>query len=99
MKHIFLALALCLGVGCSTVTIEPKGLLIDDGQPTYQKSLPFFLAGVIGERTVDAKQICEGRGVRQIQTQNTFLDSFLGIVTITIYSPRTVKIWCVEKGA
>ena len=99
MKKIISALAIVGLVGCSTVTINPKGIIKNDTNPTYQESLPFFLAGIIGEREVNAKEICGKRAVKQMQTQATFLDSFLAIITLTIYTPRSVKIWCEEGNS
>jgi hypothetical protein len=99
MKKLMLASLLLIFAGCSTVTMNPKGIAKLETEPTYQKSLPFFLSGVIGEKTVDVKETCGSKPVQQIQTQATFLDSFLNIVTLTIYSPRTVKIWCAKEGA
>jgi hypothetical protein len=99
MKSLLLAGILVFVGGCSTVTILPKGHVELATEPTYEKSLPFFIAGVVGERDVDAKTICAGKPVRQIRTESTFLDSFFGIITIAIYAPHTVKIWCDEKGS
>jgi hypothetical protein len=96
MKNLLFTITLLLLAGCSTVTINPKGTTKLETEPTYEKSLPFFLVGIIGEKEVDVKAICGGRAVKQIQTQNTFLDSFLEIVTLTIYSPRSIKVWCDE---
>ena len=96
MKKLIVAIAVCAFSGCSTVTLTPKGQIKFDTNPTYEERLPFFLGGVVGEIDVDAKKICGSRNIKQVQTQNTFVDSLLSIVTISIYSPRTVKIWCDE---
>lgn len=96
MKKIILATALILCAGCSTVTLNPKNHMKLTTEPTYEESLPFFLGGIVGEKDVNVKEICGKRAVKQIQTQNTFVDSLLGIVTIIIYTPRTIKVWCEE---
>jgi hypothetical protein len=98
VKSLFFGLLLLLLCGCQTVTIVPKGEFKTSAAPTFEKRLPFYLAGIVGEREVDAKEVCGSRGIRQIQTQHTFMDGFLNVVTLTIYSPRTVKIWCIEGG-
>lgn len=79
---------------CSTVTITEKGIAKLDSHPTYEDSRPFYLWGLVGEERVDVKTICQGRSAKQVQAQDTFLDSFLGIITIGIYRPRTAKVWC-----
>lgn len=99
LKRVIIALTLILTSGCSTVTISPKGVTKYSTEPTYEDSKKFYLLGLVGENDVDVKDICGNRPVRQIQTQDTFLDSFLTIITLTIYSPRTVKVWCGKVGA
>jgi hypothetical protein len=99
MRKLLLGSLLLLLTACSTVTLTPKGQAKYETSPTYQERLPFFLAGIIGEKEIDVKEMCGKRSIRQIQTQNTFMDSFLSIVTLSIYSPRTVRVWCDEGGA
>ena len=85
-------------LGCSTVTISPKGESLYVSDPTFQRSYPHYVFGLIGENAVNIEEVCEGRGATQLQTQFTFVDSLLGLVTLGIYSPRTAKVWCVEKS-
>lgn len=89
--------ALLILSACSTVTIRNRGVTKLASEPTYESSEPFFLWGLVGEKHIDINQICEKTPVRQIQAQYTVLDSVLGVITLGIYMPRTVKIWC-EKG-
>ncbi len=84
--------------GCSTVTISPQGKPKVGREADYEDSKAFFLFGLVGKQQVDITKPCNGQEPQQIQTQSTFLDSFLGIITIGIYSPKTVKVWC-GKGA
>jgi hypothetical protein len=80
--------------GCSTVTIRPQGGEKLRTAPTYSDSKAFFLFGKIGTHHIDVKEICGERKVAQMQTQGTFLDGFLGFITLGIYAPRTAKVWC-----
>jgi hypothetical protein len=89
---------LLAAAGCSTVTIARKGTGRLSSDPTYESSKPFFLGGLIGESHIDVNEICGKRGAQQMQTQHTFLDSFLTIITIDIYAPRTAKVWCAKEG-
>lgn len=84
--------------GCSTVTVTPSGKAKTSISPTYEESKSFYLFGLIGEQEVDVTKYCQGQEPQQMQTQSTFLDSFLGIITIGIYSPRTLKVWCGKKS-
>ena len=85
-------------VSCQTVTIKPDG-----GErrystiPTYEKSQSFFLGGLIGEGTVNVSNVCRGLKVMQMQTQATFLNQLVGVLTVGIFTPRTVKVWCSRR--
>lgn len=98
MKHSFKS-ALLLGVsllavGCSTVTIRDQGNQKLVAEPSYESSKPFFLGGLVGEAHVDVDQICGSNVPKQLQAQHTFVDSLLTGLTLGIYAPRTVKVWC-----
>jgi len=96
LKIIIIALTLILG-GCSTVTIQPKPTEKLTTKPTYQSSRPFFLFGLIGESTVDVKEVCGDSRVLQMQSQRTPLDAVLLVATGAIFTPHTIKIWCEDK--
>lgn len=90
-----LALAM---TGCATVTITPNGQSKLTSRPSYEAKQAFFVVGLIGERHVDVQAVCLGRGVRQMQTVDTFSDRLLGFVTLGIYTPRTARVWCEAEG-
>lgn len=79
---------------CSTVTINPENTAKLAVEPTYQDSKPFYLWGLIGEHRVDTATICNGEEPKQMQSQQTFTDGLLGVVTLGIYLPHTAKVWC-----
>ena len=88
-----LAVVSLLGA-CSTVTIQPEPITKQISEPSYEDSKPFFLWGLVGEERVDVRKICEDKEVIQMQSQQTFEDGFLGLITLGIFSPHTVKVWC-----
>lgn len=89
------ALALIgLLTACSTVTIHPQQSAKLASKPTYKDSKSFFLWGLVGEHRVDTAAICGGAEPKQMQSQQTFTDGLLGVVTLGIYVPHTVKVWC-----
>ena len=97
MKQIcVLLLILCLlfVASCSRVTVRPEGIYKTSAQPTYEESKPFFVFKLVGEHHVNVKEICGERDVQQIETVDTFVDRILSMVTIGIYTPRTVRVWC-----
>lgn len=88
----FLFLASCVTHQVTIIPPSHKG--VSQYEPQYVKSHSFFLFGLIGEEYVNVKNICQGSKVRQMRSQFTFLDHFIGIITLGIYYPQTVKVWC-----
>jgi len=94
-KRLMLVAGLVVLLGaCSTVTIHPKSSAKLIAQPTLQESKPFFLWGLVGEQRVNVAQVCGDSSVKQMQSQQTFADGLLAVLTFGIYSPHTVKVWC-----
>jgi hypothetical protein len=85
--------------GCAKVTIRPEGGEKTTAKPDYEKSKPYFFWGLVKEYTIDVQEICENKGVDQIQSQHTFVDGLLGGITLGIYSPKTARVWCKEGAA
>jgi len=87
-------------ISCQTVTISPPGNTVKySNLPDYTELQHFFLFGLIGEAHIDITSICGGRAVKQMQSQETFINGLLKIITIGIYTPRTASVWCGEKVA
>lgn len=81
-------------VACSTVTIIPSKKPAIFSAPQYSKTQDFYFWGLKGEKYINTKRICGRRRVRQMQTQHTFVNSLLTLVTLGIYAPKTAKVWC-----
>jgi hypothetical protein len=96
LRSLILLLMVACITACSSVTIRPDGGNRDSAAPSYLDSKPFYLVGLIGDHKVDVNEVCEGADVSQMQTVMTSSDYLLGIATLFIYSPRTVKVWCEE---
>ena len=91
-------IAAFLLAGCATVTIRPDGGAKTSGKPDYQKSKNYFFWGLAGEHTIAVASVCDNKGVEQVQSQYTFMNGFLGVITLGIYAPKTAKVWCVVEG-
>jgi len=88
----FVLVFLAFSYGCSTVTIIPDGNAQLYGDPTYEdRKLYIFGAG---EHHIFVNEICIGRKVLQMQAVFTFTDRLFAIITLGIYTPRSVLIWC-----
>ncbi|MFW2404951.1 MAG: Bor family protein [Gammaproteobacteria bacterium] len=86
--------AVALLAGCSTVTIKPRTDVAVSDVPSYEQTRDFFLWGLVGEERVNVSEVCEGKPAAQMQSQQTFVNGFLGLITLGIYSPHSVKVWC-----
>jgi len=82
---------------CSTVTIKPEGQSKFVNKPTYLDSKPFYLWGLAGEHRIDVLKICNKKEPLQMQSQQTFSDGLLTLVTLGIYAPHTAKVWCPKE--
>ena len=85
--------AILLLAGCYSVTVRPDGGFKVATKPTFEQRQDFYLWGLVGERHVNVKDVCNGNPV-QFQSQRTFVDGLLGLVTLGIYAPETARIWC-----
>ena len=64
-------------------------------KPSFEDRQDFFIAGIGQDETVDAAKICNGsQNVIKVESELTFLDGFLGVLTYGIYTPRTARVYC-----
>ena len=101
MRHsLFCAALLALGVatstGCYHATIvsgaTPSTEVID------QKWAHSFLWGIVPPATVEAAAKCPN-GLAKVETQHSFLNGLVAILTFGIYTPVRITVTCAAKGA
>lgn len=85
--------AILLG-GCAAVTITESGQSDFRYRPHYEQSRHFFLWGLIGEHTINTREICRDTPVAQMQTKFKVLDVLYATLTAGLYLPRTAMVWC-----
>ncbi|MDP4299613.1 Bor family protein [Leptothrix discophora] len=91
--HLITIIAASLLAGCATQSFVISGNT-DEG-PTEQTSQAFFVSGIGQSRMLDAAAICGGPAkVLKVETQETFLNGLLGVITMGIYTPRNAKVYC-----
>ena len=94
----FIVLSSFVVISCQTVTIRPDGGKTRySGFQSYDASQNFFFWGLVGEAHINVASICGEREVKQMQTQATFINQLLYVITLGIYSPRTARVWCGER--
>lgn len=52
-----------------------------------------WLWGIVPATPIDTRQSCPS-GVATVETQQTFMNGFVGVLTLGIYSPQSVRITC-----
>ncbi|EAR08196.1 Bor family protein [Reinekea blandensis] len=93
---------LCAGLGiflsgCASVTISPVDAPKLTSTPTYEQRMDFFFWGLTPDvQQVSVNDVCVGTGVRQMQAQTKLEDGIFTVITLGIFSPRSVKVWCEE---
>lgn len=96
LKSILCTLLLVSATGCASVNVRTDSAPETVKPPTYEQSFEFWWWGTKGEHEVNVREVCLGKGVEQMQTVNTFSDSFVSIITLGIYYKRTARVWCKE---
>ena len=87
--------ALLASAGCSTVLYVRKPETRTFVDATYEITRPYFLWGTTGEEAhVYADKVCLGKDVDQISIGYTGSNVLASVITLGIYMPRTVKVWC-----
>lgn len=95
IKKTISALAIAVVMtGCSTITIHPETTQKRASTPSFEETKKFYLGGLIGDERVNVAEVCGDKSVKQMQSQQTFEDGLLGFITLGIYAPHTVKVWC-----
>jgi len=94
-KSIFagLAMVICLFMaGCAN-----QKFLVDGERatiPTYEGTHHFFIGGILQSKDVYPNEVCGEKGISAVETNMTFLNGFLGGLTMGIYTPRQYYIYC-----
>jgi hypothetical protein len=83
-----------LTTGCFSVTSRPDGGFKVATKPNFEQRQDFFLWGLVGESHIDVRTVCAPGKVAQMQSQLTFVDGLLNVVTLGIYSPQSARVWC-----
>lgn len=95
MKKLALLMAVATLTGCATQTYHISPNAPQSAEPTKESMQTFFVGGLGQEQSIDANAFCGGAdNVARVQTQQSFLNGVLGYVSMGIYTPRQVKVYC-----
>jgi hypothetical protein len=59
----------------------------------HEQKQDFFLWGIVGKQNVDVRALCP-TGPAKIKGQQTGVEVLLAIITLGIYTPRSVFVTC-----
>lgn len=92
MSLLFAAVTL---VGCYHATIEtgakPSAVTIEN------RWAHSFVFGLVAPKLVETAAKCP-TGVSKVETQHSFLNGLVAILTFSIYTPISIRVTCAEGG-
>ena len=56
-----------------------------------------FIDGLVPPSTVETQAKCGARGVSKVETQLSFLNMLVGVITFGIYTPMSIQVTCAAK--
>jgi len=94
---LIFSLALILSSCASTTVDFSKQGKLGGLEPTSSVSVPFFIGGLFPEKTTfETSLLCETyKSLQKAEVLYSGMDVFLTIVTLNLYSPKTVRVWCI----
>jgi Bor protein len=86
--------SLILLAGCSTVQIRFHTEFDRRAPAQYEDYFDSYLFGIVGENDVNVQQVCVDQTPLGLIRRRTLTDVSLAVLTLGIYTPFTVRVWC-----
>ena len=80
--------------GCATSRVVMSSKWNENVKPNYVDYLDAYLLGFVGNQRVDVRAVCLDQRPYAIQQGTTIRDGLLTLVSLGIYAPTTIKVWC-----
>jgi len=91
-----LVLAALLLSGCVHGRVALHERFDPSKKPSYVDYFDGYLFGFIGSPSVSLARVCMDQKPYGVQKYKSGEDYFLRAITLGIYAPTTVKVWCGE---
>jgi len=88
--------AAVLCAGCYHATVETGAA--PSTEVIHQPFASSWIYGLVPPKTVEAESKCPN-GVSKVETQHSFVNELVGILTLGIYTPMEIKVTCATAGA
>lgn len=88
-----LGLSFCLS-GCMSTRVVYEARWQAHSRATYEDYFDYYLFGLVGHPTLDVQKVCMDQKPYAVHRLRTSEDSLIGLFTLGIYTPATVRVWC-----
>jgi hypothetical protein len=96
MRAIALSVAAAPLVACYHATIETG--LTPSTEVLEQSFAASWIYGLVPPKTVATSSRCPD-GVAKVETQHTFVNQLVGLLTLGIYTPMHIRVTCAQRTA
>jgi hypothetical protein len=90
---LFLVLPIALG-GCMSTRLEFSPKWDPSEKATYEDYFDYYFLGFVGDPVVNVQKICMDQKPYGLKRFKSPEDGFLTAITLGIYAPVTVRVWC-----
>ena len=93
-KKTVIILAALFVAGCAQTKFHMQER--DDAQVAkYDEAQHYFISGLGQQKNIDPAAICGGaENVSRVETQTTFVNGLVSMVTFGIYTPQQTRVYC-----
>ena len=89
-----LSLIVLLSVGCYHVTVLTGAKA--SNETIHETFAACWIYGLVPPSTIAAQEKCPN-GVAKVETQQSFVNQLVGLLTLGIYTPMEIMVTCSEK--
>lgn len=90
---LVLAVVVSTTTGCYHAVVD-TGLEPEPAAVTHDVWANSWIAGLIPPKPIDATDLCRGQNAAKVETQHTFLNMLVDVLTAGIYTPITIQVTC-----
>ncbi len=88
-------LAALSSAGCYHATIETG--LASSNEVVHETFASCWIYGLVPPNTISVAAKCS-HGVARVETQQSFVNGLVGVITLGIYTPMEIKVTCAAAG-
>ena len=94
VKKLIVLVTLVFLAGCAQTKFNIRSNA-DGTVPTYDRAQSYFISGLGQQKNIDPAEICGGADkVERVETQTTFINGLVAVVTVGIYTPQQARVYC-----